>query len=475
MKRTYIVELVVDEETEKKLRQLCDLSSKLWNEVNYTRLRMWLEEKHIDFKGTYKEFYEKYKLLIGAVTAQQVLNKNNDAWKIFFRLLKLKGEGRLPPSITWVNPPGFGKRNGSRVLWIAIRKDQYKMDGDRIVLQGLGAIGWIEVRCKGPIYLRGERGELRIRYDADRKRWYAHIAFSKVSEKMVRGEWRPVPLRPKGNLTAGIDIGVNNLMAIYVENGFTKLINGRPLKSIAYYWRKKIAEYQSTLNKYGLETSKRLRRMYAKWKRQIRHYINAKVRQAIEWLYDVGVSRIKVGYPKYIAQENGDFDNVHVWTYRYLLRRIADVAEEYGMDVVYVDEAYTSSRCPLHGDGCGVRISRGLFRCTTINKVFNADLIAAHNILLTPVTPSPGRGRGNGRRPGPGLNPQKRGDVAQTSPHQAGEEVIRYKARALAAGRMRPYQSGHRSPQHPPHISPRKLQAPSPETLLPPRRMPSHL
>jgi hypothetical protein len=30
-----------------------------------------------------------------------------------------------------------------------IRKDQYEMDGDRIVLQGLGAIGWVEVRCKG--------------------------------------------------------------------------------------------------------------------------------------------------------------------------------------------------------------------------------------------------------------------------------------------------------------------------------------
>jgi putative transposase len=57
--------------------------------------------------------------------------------------------------------------------------------------------------------------------------------------------------------------------------------------------------------------------------------------------------------------------------------------------VVYVDEAYTSSRCPLHGDGCGVRISRRLFKCTTMNKVFNADLIAAHNILMTPVTPTP--------------------------------------------------------------------------------------
>jgi putative transposase len=100
---------------------------------------------------------------------------------------------------------------------------------------------------------------------------------------------------------------------------------------------------------------------------------------------------IKVGYPKYIAQENGNFDNFHAWTYG-----------------LYVDESYTLLRCPWHGDGCGIRISQGLFKCTTIDKLFNADL-AARNILLTPVTPSPGRGRGNGRRPGPGLNPQKGG------------------------------------------------------------------
>jgi putative transposase len=119
-----------------------------------------------------------------------------------------------------------------------------------------------------------------IRYDDDRKRWYAHIVFSKVYEKMVRGEWRQVPRQPKGNLTAGVDIGVNNLMAIYVENGLTKLVSGRPLKAISHYWRGRIAEYQSMLNKYGLEASKRLRQMYAKWRRQIRHYIDARVREA---------------------------------------------------------------------------------------------------------------------------------------------------------------------------------------------------
>ena len=89
---------------------------------------------------------------------------------------------------------------------------------------------------------------------------------------------------------------------------------------------------------------------------------------------------------------NGDFDNVQVWTYGYLLRRIREVAEEYGIRVIYVDERGTSSKCPWHGDGCGVRIHRGLFKCTRLNKVFNADLVAARNILLTPVTPSPEKG-----------------------------------------------------------------------------------
>jgi len=93
MRRNCTVELVVDEETEKRLRQPCDLSSKLWNEVNYVRLRMWLEKKFIDFEGTYKEFYEKYKPLIGSATAQTIIRKNNEAWRGFFRLLELKREG----------------------------------------------------------------------------------------------------------------------------------------------------------------------------------------------------------------------------------------------------------------------------------------------------------------------------------------------------------------------------------------------
>jgi len=97
MRRTSVVELVVDEEAENRLKLLCSLSSKLWNEVNYTRRRTFFETKRVDLKATYKEFYEKYRVLIGSATAQQALNKNYEVWRSFFALLKLRREGGLPP------------------------------------------------------------------------------------------------------------------------------------------------------------------------------------------------------------------------------------------------------------------------------------------------------------------------------------------------------------------------------------------
>jgi putative transposase len=403
MKRTSIVELVVDKSAEEKLKLLCSLSSKLWNEVNYTRRRMFFEKKGVDLKTTYKEYYEKYKTLIGSATTQQILNKNEEAWKSFFKLLKLKKENKLLPFITKVNPPGYRKKNNKRTLWTVLRKDQYRAEGDKIILKGLGAIGRIELRYKGLIHLKGEQGRLEIHYDQDRRKWYAHISFE-VSEKAIRGVWTNVPRRPRGDLVAGIDIGINNLIAIYVENGLSKLVNGRPLKAISHYWRMRIAEYQSTLNKYGLKTSKRLRSMYSKWRRQVKAFIDSRVRQAIEWLYSTGVSIIKIGYPKYIAQENGNFNNVNIWTYSYLLRRIYEVAEEYGIVAVYVNEAYTSSKCPIHGEKCGSRVKRGLFKCTKLNKVFNTDLVGAYNIL---ITPSPVWDRGNGLETQPGIEPKR--------------------------------------------------------------------
>jgi len=428
-KRTSIVRLVPGRDAESKLKALCSLASKLWNEVNYARRQQFFEDNGVDLKGTYREFYGKYKMLIGSATAQQILNKNNEAWRAFFNLLKAKKEGRLPPFIVKINPPGYKKKGKTRMLWVVLRNDQYRIEGDKIILKGLGAIGRIEVEYKGLIHLRGKQGRLEIRYDPDTRKWYAHISFE-VSEKAVRGVWRKIPQVPRGNLRAGIDIGVNNLFAVYVENSESILVNGRPLKSISHYWRERIAEYQSTINKYGVRSSRRLRLMHRKWRMQVKTFIDTRVRRLVERLHEIGVSTIYVGYPKNIAQENGDFNNVHVWSYGYLLRRVSEVSGEYGMTVVFIDEAYTSTTCPVHGHGCGRRISRGLFKCTRLNKVFNADIVGAYNILAKAITPSPRKGIGvTGWKPSPGLN---KPDVAPNLPTlaragtlalQGGEEV----------------------------------------------------
>ena len=208
------------------------------------------------------------------------------------------------------------------------------------------------------------------------------------------------PAKPKGNLTAGIDIGVNNLIAVYVESGLAKLVNGRPLKAVSHYWRSKISGYQSTLNKCGSKTSRKLKTMYSRWRMQVKSYVDSKIRQTIEWLHKASVSMVKVGYPKYIAQKNGNFNNTQVWTYRYLLKRIKEATEEHGITAVYVGEAYSSTTCPVHRDRkCVKRVKRGLLKCTRLNKVFNVDLVGAYNIL---ITPSPEKGRGNGPKARPG-------------------------------------------------------------------------
>jgi len=88
-----------------------------------------------------------------------------------------------------------------------------------------------------------------------------------------------------------------------------------------------------------------------------------------------------------------------------VIKRLSEVAEEYGMTVIPTDEPYTSSTCPIHGDSCRKRIVRGLFKCFMLNKVFNADVVSAFNILKKSITPSPRKGIGViGWRPSLGLN-----------------------------------------------------------------------
>ena len=410
MKRSVMVKLQASKQVERILFQLADAGAKVWNEVNYLRRQQFFSHEKIDFNKTEKAVYEKYKREIGSATVQQICRKNAEAWRSFFSLIKKRRE--LPK---WLRPkpPNYLKENGKRRPLIVLRNDQYRIEGNKLLLKGLGKFKRLEVQFKGRIHLKGKQGRLEIVYDDVKRKWYAHIGFN-VEEKLSKNGWVKVPRQPLGSLTAGIDLGVSNLMAVYVENGESFLVNGKSLKSIAFYWQKRIAEYQSKLNKSGAKKSRRLKRMHEKAKLQAKHYINTAVRQTVKRLYQLGVSRIIVGYPKEIVRNSNrgrkqNFILSHVWRFNYVIKRLKEVSEEYGIQVVLVGEAFTSKTCPFCGKPHeGARFVRGLFKCPAEGLVMNADLVGAFNILkkvVKTITPNLS-----------GLYAQRRGNWPKTRP-----------------------------------------------------------
>ncbi|KUH32289.1 transposase [Thermococcus celericrescens] len=394
------------------LFELADVGAKVWNRVNYLRRQEFFEGKPVDFLKTEKTVYEEFKKEIGSATVQQICRKNAEAWRSFFALAMKKKTKELPK---WLKPkpPSYLKEGGKRRPLIVLRNDQYKIEGNKLILKGLGRFKKLEIQFKGRIHLKGKQGRLEIQYDPIRRKWYAHVSFT-VEEKLIGNEWVEVPRNPLGSLSAGIDLGVNNLMAVYVENGESFLVNGRPLKSIAFYWQKRIAEYQSRLNKSGAKKSRNLKGMHEKAKLQAKHYINTAVRQTVERLHQLGVNRIVVGYPKGIARNSDkgrkqNFLLSHVWRFNCVIKRLIEVAEEYGIRVLVVNEAFTSKRCPVCGKPHeGARFVRGLFKCPVTGLIFNADLVGAFNILkkvVKTITPNLS-----------GLYAQRRGNGGKTLP-----------------------------------------------------------
>jgi putative transposase len=84
--------------------------ARLWNELNY-------EKRHAFFNGELspgkrdeinKRYYHRYREMLG-VNAGHVINKNDKAWNLLFKLLDLRKRGKLPPFIKKLSPPGYWK------------------------------------------------------------------------------------------------------------------------------------------------------------------------------------------------------------------------------------------------------------------------------------------------------------------------------------------------------------------------------
>jgi len=372
VKRTNKFRLRPTPEQEKALFAFCEMSAVLWNKVNYRRRQSFFAG---EINWNADEEYEEFKRILGAATAQQIIRKNDEAWRSFLKLLKLKREGKLPEHVRKVSPPGYWKdrETGKRRLMTVIRNDRYRIeevDGEKWLVLPKG----LRVRITGEVKWKGKQGRLEIYYDDLTGRWYAL--------QSVEAEIDCVESAKR----AYADLGVVNIITAWIEDERRCVaFSGKQLLSDWWYWTEKISEHQSELKRVnGRNTSKRLRKLYRKRQQRFRHAINTIVRRFVGLCCERGVGEIVVGDVSHIRENNDKGKKINAmihnfWSFRYIIERLRTTAENFGIKVRLVGENGTSSRCPWCGSE-NVRRRKRLFKCLSCGIEAHRDVVGVLNI-----------------------------------------------------------------------------------------------
>ncbi len=204
-------------------------------------------------------------------------------------------------------------------------------------------------------------------------------------------------LKPN-NKIAGIDLGVDNLMAVTSNQpGFIPLlINGKPLKSLNQFYNKRRSFLQSLLKGNG-QSSQRISRLTRCRNQKVDDYLHKASRYLVNLLISEEITTLVIGYNPSWKQEIelGKVNNQKFVTipHRRLIYMITYKCQKEGIEVIITEESYTSvsnflnlDPLPVYGEEkekpvfTGKRIKRGLYK-TDQGFLVQADVIGSYNIL----------------------------------------------------------------------------------------------
>src|SRR5579875_128487 len=359
-------------------------SKNLYNAANYE-----IRQSYI-FTGKYLNYnemdrrmqsHEAYKALPAKVS-QQVLKQLDHDWDAFFKALASYKED---PSKFQARPriPGYKQKTQGRSL--LVYTIQAMSRGKRGLKRGVIKPSMLDIEVRTRLK---DINQVRI---VPRKGFY-------VVEAVYEQEEKQAPVNPA--YYAGIDIGMNNLVALTSNKpGFRSvLVNGRPVKSINQFYNKRKAELQSQLRRKG--TTKRIEHLTNKRNRRIDHYMHTVSRRIVDLLVNEGIGTLCIGKNDAWKQEanmgkrnNQNFVSI---PHARFISMLTYKAELVGITVKVTEESYTSKaslldldRLPVHDSKSndsekptfsGKRVKRGLYRASDGRKI-NADINGAGNII----------------------------------------------------------------------------------------------
>ncbi|MGF1539591.1 MAG: RNA-guided endonuclease InsQ/TnpB family protein [Pleurocapsa sp.] len=197
---------------------------------------------------------------------------------------------------------------------------------------------------------------------------------------------------------AGIDLGVNNLMAVTTNQTDIPplLIKGRPLKAINTFYNKQRSQLQSSLKtRHNLNSSKQLQSLTHKRNCRVENYLHTASKRVINWCTSQKIGTLIIGHNDHQKQslnlgKRNNQQFVNIPHYR-LIEMLTYKAQLQGIKVIITEESYTSKSSALDRDKLpkygeqkpvfkGKRIARGLYK-TGANQLLNADVNGSLNIM----------------------------------------------------------------------------------------------
>lgn len=362
---------------DKKLSHLCSLSKNLYNYANYIVRQEFIRNKRwIRYNELYKMIKKsKDHKALPAQTAQQVLKLLDKNWASFFKAMKAykknKSKFKSRPKL----PRYKDTKKGKNIVIFTNQQCRIK-DGYLIFPKQLG-------RIKARLDEKTKIREVRIVPQATC--YVVEIVYEKKEVKKDVDK----------NRILGCDLGIDNLLSSVNNIGEKPfVISGRVVKSLNHYYNKKKAQLQSLL-KGKKQTSKRILRLTFKRNNKINDYFHKASRMIINYCIKHRIGTIVIGYsPGWKQQVNiGKVNNQNFVQIPFdrLIQQIKYKAEEVGIDVKLVDEAYTSKcsfldREPIEKKEkyLGKRITRGLFRSAD-GTLINADCNSAYNLIVKAI------------------------------------------------------------------------------------------
>lgn len=354
------------------LMQLAHQAKNLYNYANY--IIKYQLEKNRYFTPAFElmnivRYHPAYTCL-PAHTAQQTIKFLVKSWKGYFKSVK---EWKKKPKKFHKKPqpPKYKKKRGFHILYFTNNQVRIK-DRNIVFPKRVGLI--IKTR------LKEERIKL-VRLIPKGASFLLEIIYEKQAFP---------PLRPVKNILA-IDLGVNNLLTCVSNITTPVLIKGKTLKSYNQWYNKRKAHLQSVYKRQRLHfIGVKLRTLKDERFRKITDYLHKASRLVIQHCLAHHIDTIVIGYNNSWKQKcnmgkknNQNFVSIPFLS---LVQKLKYKAEEDGIRVVLINEAYTS-KCSFldnepickHAHYKGKRLKRGLYRSSG-HVLLNADCNAAGNI-----------------------------------------------------------------------------------------------